>query len=184
MSNDLQHIAHSCLRTTDRVIDALINTASAARCLELRNSVQILLVGLPILVVLLPFSTRAVRGFVGVVFGARDGMTDVPRISLGAGTRCPLSAPRLLSCWVCRPESIALTQPGPSLPLAALPLPSCETLLNPVWSALVIGRITVCAIYAASKAWLRARPTVPPAILAAMWGTAMQTIMKTMARAA
>src|SRR5260370_29181150 len=27
MSNDLQHIAHSCLRTTDRVIDALINTA-------------------------------------------------------------------------------------------------------------------------------------------------------------
>src|SRR5260370_16941118 len=126
MSNDLQHIAHSCLRTADRVIDALINTASAARCLEPRNSVQILLVGLPILVVLLPFSTRAVRGFVGVVFGARDGMTELPRISLAAGTPSPLSAPRLLNCWVCRPESIPLTQPRPSLPLPSLPFPLCR----------------------------------------------------------
>jgi hypothetical protein len=67
----------------------------------------------------------------------------VPRISLGAGTRCPPSVPRLPSRWVCRPKSIALTQPAPSLLLLPAPvLPSCAILLNPVWSALVIGRIT------------------------------------------
>jgi hypothetical protein len=50
---------------------------------------QILPVVLPIVVVLLPFPKRAVPGFIAEVFGAREGMKDVPRTSLGAGTRCP-----------------------------------------------------------------------------------------------
>jgi hypothetical protein len=37
-----------------------------------RNSDQISLVALPIVVVLLPFAERTVHGFIGVVFGARD----------------------------------------------------------------------------------------------------------------
>jgi hypothetical protein len=39
-------------------------------------------------------------------------MTDVPRTSLVACTRCPPPEPRLLSCCVCRPKSIAFTQPA------------------------------------------------------------------------
>ena len=48
-------------------------------------------------------------GLSALCLETRDGMTDVPRTSLGAGTLCPLSGPRFLSCWVCRPKSIALT---------------------------------------------------------------------------
>jgi hypothetical protein len=42
----------------------------------------------------------------------------------------------------------------------------------------------VCVTYAASNAWLSAKPIVPPTMLAAMWGTAMVTIIKMIARAA
>src|SRR5216683_8392405 len=49
------------------------------------------------------------------------------------GSRHPLSGPRLLSCCVCPPKSIALAQPVASLLLPPLPLPNCATLLNPVW---------------------------------------------------
>src|SRR5271156_5431859 len=78
------------------------------------------LLALPIAAPLL-FPYRAVPGFIGVVFGARDGITDVPRTSFGAGTRCPPSEPRLPSCCVCRPKSIAFTQPVASPLLPALP---------------------------------------------------------------
>ena len=43
--------------------------------------------------------------------------------------------------------------------------------------------MTVWAMNAASNAWLRARPIVPPAILDAKCGTAMHTIIKTTANA-
>ena len=62
----------------------------------------------------------------------------MPRTSLGAGTRCPLSGLRLLSCCVWRPKSIVLTQPAASLLPTRLPLPIARALLNPAWSALVI----------------------------------------------
>src|ERR1700681_175902 len=89
-----------------------------------RNAVQILLVALRSVVVPLLFPERAVLGFIGVVFGAREAMTDVPRTSFGAGTRCPPSVPRLLSCCVWRPKSIAFTQPvaSPLLPALLLPI--------------------------------------------------------------
>ena len=41
----------------------------------------------------------------------------------------------------------------------------------------------VWATFAEWKAWLSAKPIVPPAMLAAMWGKAMLTIMKTIANA-
>ena len=41
---------------------------------------QILPLALPIVVVLLPSPWRAVPGFIAVLFGAGDGMADVPRI--------------------------------------------------------------------------------------------------------
>jgi hypothetical protein len=49
-------------------------------------------------------------------------------LDLTIGAKCAGS--RLPSCCVCRPESIAFTQPVASL-LFALPLPICVTLLNP-----------------------------------------------------
>jgi hypothetical protein len=39
-----------------------------------------------------------VPGFMGVVFGARDGITDLPRTSFGADMRCPPSEPRCVEC--------------------------------------------------------------------------------------
>jgi hypothetical protein len=60
--------------------------------------VQILFVALPIVLVPLLFPWRLRSGFIGVVLGARDGITDVPRTSFGAATRWLLSGTRLLSC--------------------------------------------------------------------------------------
>ena len=112
--------------------------------------------------------------------GARKGITEVPRGSFGAGTYGPLTGPVLLSCWVCRPKSIAFIHPVASL--VGFPLPICEILLNPVCRALAIGRMTVRAINAASNAWFSAKPMVPPAMLAAMCGTAMVTIASTISK--
>ena len=58
-------------------------------------------------------------------------MIDVPRTSFGAGTLCPPFRPKLPSCCVCPPKSIALTQPVASPLVSPLPLPICATLLNP-----------------------------------------------------
>ena len=84
---------------------------------------------------------------------------------------------------LCLPPEVHCPDPASRLAIG-VSVADCATLLNPVWSALVIGRIMVWATYAASNAWLRAKPTVPPAMLAAIWGAAMVTIMKMIAKAA
>jgi hypothetical protein len=95
-SNELQAIAQSCLQTIDLVIEIPIAVSPVVPLVE--KLAQILPVALRIVVVVLPLPSRAVPGFMGVVFGARDGITDVARTSLGVSTRCPLSGPRLLNC--------------------------------------------------------------------------------------
>src|SRR5580658_1867939 len=67
-------------------------------------------------------------------------MTEVPRTSFGAGTRCPPSEPRLPSCCVCRPKSIALTQPVVFAFGVSATVSDLRDLVDSVWSALVIGR--------------------------------------------
>ena len=146
-SNELQAIAQSCLQTIDLVIETPINAESASAVGgETRSDFAGRLTnrGCGVAVAV----TRRARIHRRGIGNAR-GMTDVPRTSLGAGTRWPVSGPRLPSCWVCRPKSIALTHPVASLFLPAPPLPSCATLLSPVWSA--VG----CA-HAGSR---RAKPT-------------------------
>ena len=102
-------MAQNCLRTTERVIEALIGTASAG---TVGGEIPLRFCWSPC-----PSSSccgrfrSAVPGFIGVVFGARDGVTDVPRTSLGAGTRCPLSGP---SCPATRRRQRLCSPPGSS----------------------------------------------------------------------